>query len=99
VAFVKLLTELTTLDALLATVAIWLADGVPEIAVTALVSEFTEDVMALVSLGKSPFAWLTSVLAFVWILVSSAFKPLIPLLAFRLVSPLTEFSRLARAVQ
>jgi len=95
----KLLTELTTLDALLATVAIWLAEGASDSALTALVSESIEELMALVWLGKSVFASLTSVLASVWTFSSSAFRPLIPLLVFRLVSPLTELSRLVRAEQ
>ena len=47
-ASTKLLTELTTLDAVLATVAIWLAEGFAWSALTALVSASTEDLMALV---------------------------------------------------
>ena len=50
---------------------------------------------ALVSLGKSPLAELTSVVASLWICVSCDLMPLIPLL----VSPLTEFCRLVRSVQ
>ncbi len=99
VASTKLLTELTTLDALAATVAIWLAEGLAESPPTAVVSASIEDLSALVWLGKSLFAWLTTVLASVWILSSWAFRPLMPLLTFRLVSPLTEFSRLVRAEQ
>ena len=55
----------------------------------------TEDVIALVSLGKSLLAELTSVLASLWICLSCAFRPLIP----ALVSPLTEFCRSVRSVQ
>ena len=64
-------------------------------AVTEFLSALTEDVMALVSLGKSPLAELTSVLASLWICLSCDFSPLIPLL----VSPLTEFWRSVRSVQ
>jgi len=59
------------------------------------VASVTEEVMALVSLGKSPLAELTSVVASVWICLSCDFRPLTPLL----VSPLTEFWRLVRSVQ
>jgi hypothetical protein len=96
---VKLLTELTTLAASLVTVAICAAEGLDERAATALLSALTDDVMALVSLGKSLLAELTSVVASPWIVLTCDVKPLIPLLAFRLVSPLTEFSRLVRSVQ
>ena len=94
-ASTKLFTELTTPAASLVMVAIWAADGLDGRAVTELLSVLTEDVIALVSLGKSPLAELTSVLASLWICLSCDFKPLIPLL----VSPLTEFWRLVRSVQ
>ena len=55
-ASTKLLTELTTLNALLVTVAIWLAEGFAGSALMALVSASTEDLMALVWLGKSLLA-------------------------------------------
>ena len=55
--------------------------------------------MALVSLGKSLLAELTSVEASLWIVVTCVFKPLTPLLVVRLVSPLIEFSRLVRSPQ
>ena len=55
--------------------------------------------MALVWLGKSLLAELTSVVASLWIVVTCDFRPLTPLLTVRLVSPLTEFSRLVRSVQ
>jgi hypothetical protein len=95
----KLLTELTTLAASLVTVAICKAEGLDDRAATEVFSALTEDVMALVSLGKSPLAELTSVEASLWIVVTCVFKPLTPLLAVRLVNPLIEFSRLVRAPQ
>ena len=95
----KLLTELTTLAASLVTVAICAAEGLDDRAATALLSALTEDVMALVSLGKSLLAELTSVEASLWIVVTCVFKPLTPLLTVRLVSPLIEFSRLVRSPQ
>jgi len=53
VASVKLLTELTTLAASLATCA---AEGLDARAATELLRAFTDEVMALVWLGKSPLA-------------------------------------------
>jgi len=97
-ASVKLFTELTTLAASLVTVAICAADGVEGRAVTEFLSALTDEEMALVSLGKSLLAELTSVVASVWICLSCDFKPLIPL-AVRLVSPVMEFWRLVRSVQ
>ena len=94
-ASTKLFTELTTLAAFLVAVAICAADGLDGSAVTEFLSALTEDVMALVSLGKSPLAELTTVVASAWICLSCDFRPLTPLL----VSPLTEFSRLVRSVQ
>ena len=91
----KLLTELTTLAASLVTVAICAAEGLDDRPATAVLSASTDDVMALVSLGKSLLAELTSVEASLWIVVTCVFKPLTPLL----VNPLTEFSRLVRAPQ
>ena len=93
------MTELTTLDALPTTDAIWLAEGFAGSALTALLSASTEDLMALVSLGKSPLAWLTTALASVWIFLNWACKALTPLLGLKLVASLTEFSRLVRAEQ
>ena len=99
----KLLTELTTLAASLVTVAICRAEGLDGRAATALLSASTDDVMAVVSLGKSLLAELTSVEASLWIVVSCVvscvFKPLTPLPTFRLVSPLIEFCRLVRSPQ
>jgi hypothetical protein len=98
-AFTKLLTEVTTLDAPLMTVPISLAEGFAGSASTALVSVSTEDLMALVWLGKSLFAWVTTVLAAVWTFFSCASKSPTPLLGFKLVAALIEFSRLVRAEQ
>lgn len=98
VASVKLLTELTTLAASLVTVAICAAEALDDRPATAVLSAFTEDVMALVWLGKSLLAELTSVEASLWIVVTCVFKPLTPLVV-RLVSPLIEFSRLVRSPQ
>jgi len=54
-ASMKLFTELTTLDASLVTVAICAADGLADRAATEFLSALTDDVMALVSVGKSPW--------------------------------------------
>ena len=99
VASVKLLTELTTVAASLVTVAVCATEGLAARAVTALVSASTDDVMALVWLGKSLLAELTSAEASLWIVLTCDFKPLTPLLVITLGSPLTEFSRLVRSVQ
>ena len=94
-ASVKLFTELATLAAFLVTVAICAADGLDGRAESEFLSVLTDDVMAAVWSGKSPFAEFTSVVASPWICVICDFMPLIPLL----VSPLTEFWRLVRSVQ
>jgi len=67
--------------------------------VTAFSSASTDDLMALVSFGKSPLAELTTAVALLWIDLSWLCKPLIPLLTFKLVKPLIAFSRLVRSVQ
>ena len=95
----KLATELTTVPASLVMVAICAADGLDDSPATALLSAFTDDVIALVWVGKSPLAWSTSLLALFSIAVTCVLRPLTPLLAFRLVNPLIEFSRLVLAVQ
>ena len=95
----KLLTEFTTLAAEVATVAICAAEGLDGRALTALESASTDDLTAPVWLGKSPLAELTTAVASLWIVLSCDSKPLIPLLAFKLVSPLMEFSRLVRSEQ
>lgn len=99
VASEKLLTELTTLAASLVTVAICAAEGLDDRAATALLSASTDDVIALVSLGKSLLAELTSVVASLWIVLTCEVKPLMPLLTVRLVNPLIELLRLVRSVQ
>jgi hypothetical protein len=98
-ASTKLLTELTTVDAALVTVAIWVAEGFAVSALTALVSASTEDLMALVWVGKSLLACVTTLSASVLILWNSASRALTPLLGLRLLTPLIEFSRSARAEQ
>lgn len=95
----KLLTELTTLAAFAATGAISAAEGLGGSAVTALLSAPTEAVMALVWLGKSLLAELTSAVASLSIFLSCDSRPLIPLLETVPGSPLTEFSRLVRSEQ
>ncbi len=63
VAFVKLVTEFTNLDASPATVEIALADGFDAAALTEVSSPASDDLIALVSFGKSLLAELTSELA------------------------------------
>ena len=92
-------TEVTKSEACLATVAICEADGLVDSPLTVLVNESSDDLIAVVSLGKSLLAELTSDVADVWIFWSCASSPLSPLLAVRLVSPLIEFSRLVRSEQ
>jgi hypothetical protein len=67
VALVKLVTELTTLAADGTIAAIWPADGFEGNALTAVESASTDDLMALVSFGKSPLAEFTTEVASVWI--------------------------------
>jgi len=98
-ASMKLLTELATLAASLVTVAIAAAEEFDDSAAAEPLSASTDEVIALVWLGKSPLAELTTAVASLWILSTCDFRPLTPLLVFRLVSPLTEFWRLARSVQ
>ena len=99
VASVKFLTELTTLAASLETVAMFAAETLDDRAATELLSALTDDVMALVWPGKSLLAELTSAVALLSTFLACVFRPLIPPLAVRLVSPLTEFSRLVRSEQ
>ena len=99
VASVKLFTELTTLAASLVTVAICPAEGLDGRAATELFSALTDEVMALVWLGKSLLAELTSAVAALWTIWTCDFRPLTPLLTFKFVSPFTAFSRLVRSVQ
>ena len=98
-AFMKVLTELTTLAAGWATVAMSAAEGLGGSAWTAVLSVPTEEVMALVWSGKSLLAELTSVVASLLIVSACDFRPLKSRLEIELVSPLTEFWRLVRSVQ
>ena len=79
--------------------AIWLVDGLDGSALTALWSVSTDVFTALVWLGKSLLAALTSDVASLWIVVSCDFRPLIPLLEVTLGRFLTEFLRLVRSEQ
>jgi hypothetical protein len=67
--------------------------------VTALWSAATDDFTALVWLGKSLLAELTSDVASLWIFVTCNFRPPMSPLEAALVSPLTEFSRSLRSEQ
>ena len=95
----KVLTAPTTLVALLAIAATWVADGLAGSAVTALWSAVTDDFTALVWLGKSLLAELTSDVASLWIFVTCDFRPLMSPPEAALVSPLTEFSGSLRSEQ
>jgi hypothetical protein len=96
---VKFFTDVCTLDASLVTVATAAAEGFDGSAATELFSALTDELMALVWLGKSLLAELTSAVAVLWIICTCDFKALTPLLAFKLFSPLTAFCRLLRSVQ
>ena len=96
---VKLLTELTTLLASSPIAASWVAEGLGGSALTALWSAATDDFTALVWVGKSLLAELTSFVASLLIVVSCDVRPLIPLLETELGRFLTEFSRLVRSEQ
>ena len=98
-ASTKLLTELTTLLASSAIAAIWLAEGLDGSALTALLSVSTDVFTALVWVGKSLLAALTSDVASLWIVVSCDVRPLIPLLEVTLGRFLTELLRLVRSEQ
>jgi hypothetical protein len=75
------------------------AEGLDVRAVTEFFSAATDEEMALVWLGKSLLAELTSVVAALWTFWTCDFQALTPLLMFRLFSPLTAFWRLVRSVQ
>jgi hypothetical protein len=60
----------------LVTVAISTAEGLDGRAAKELLSTSTDNVMAMVWLGESPLAELTSVAALLWILLTCDFKPL-----------------------
>lgn len=99
VAFVKFFTELTTFDASLVTVAICCAEGLEGSAETEVLSALTDEVIALVWVGKSLLAELAAALALVWILSTCDFRLLTSRLEAELVSSFTEFWRLARSAQ
>lgn len=99
VALEKPLTELTTLAASEAITAICVGDGLDGSALTALTNESTDDLIALVSLGKSLLAESTRVVASSWIVLSWLLKPLTPPESVRLVSPLMELWRLSLSEQ
>ena len=95
----KLLTDVTTLAASWATVASCADVGLDGSDLTVVCSASTDVLIALVWLGKSLLAELTTLVVSLWIFVSCDCSPLIPLLAFRFSSPLTEFCRLVRSEQ
>jgi hypothetical protein len=59
----------------------------------------TDDLTALVSVGKSVLAELTSDVASLWTSVASDFRPSTSRLVAALLSPWADFSRLLRSVQ
>ena len=95
----KLFTEVFTLDASWATVVIVAAEGLEVRAVAEVCSALTDEVMALVWLGKSLLAELTSAVAAVLTFWTCDFQALAPLLTVRLLSPFTALCRLLRSVQ
>lgn len=95
----KPLTDVTKADVCAATVAMSPADGLEDSPLTVLSKESNEDLIALVSFGKSFCADLTNCVEFVLILFSWASSPLIPLLNVRPVRPLTELSKFERSEQ
>jgi hypothetical protein len=99
VAFLKLFIEFFTLDASWATVVIVAAEGLEVRAVAEVCSALTDEVMALVWLGKSLLAELTSAVAAVLTFWTCDFQALAPLLTVRLLSPFTALCRLLRSVQ
>jgi hypothetical protein len=99
VAFVKLWTALTTLDASVAIAATCDADGLDDSALMSVESALTDVLIALVSLGKSLLAESISVVALLWIVLSCDWSPLRPPDSDRLAMSLTELSRLSRSAQ
>ena len=91
VAVIKAPTEAATAAAFAVTVAICPAEGFDGRFWTELFSVSTDDLMALVSFGKSPLAELTSEVAALAIALTCDFRALTGLLAFRLVSPFMAF--------
>jgi hypothetical protein len=99
VASEKPFTAFTTLAAAGAIAAIWPTEGLEGSALTALESASTDDVIALVSVGKSLLAELTTLLASDWIFWSCDCRPLNPPIEERFVSPLIDAERSLRCVQ
>ena len=95
----KLLTELTTLAASVAIAAICAGDGFDGSALTAPLSVSTDDLIALVWLGKSLLAESTSDVASLLIVVTCDFRALTSPLVAALGRPLTELSRVLRSEQ
>ena len=95
----KLLTELVTATASTPMAAIWLVDGLAGSAFTALESVSTEDLIALVWLGKSDLAELTSAVAWIWIVASWVFRLVMSLVEVGTERPLIELSRVLRSEQ
>jgi hypothetical protein len=93
----KLVTELTTLLASSPIAAIWLDEGLDGSALTAVWSASTDEVMALVWVGKSLLALLTSDVASLWIVLICDVRPLMPLLEVTLGRFLTALVRLVRS--
>ena len=91
VALVKLCTEVFTPAPSWAAVAIVAAEGLARRAATELFSAVTDEVMALVWLGKSLLAELTSAVAAVSTFWACDFQALTPLLTVKLLSPWTAF--------
>jgi hypothetical protein len=96
---VKLFPELTTVAASPPTLAICAAGGLDGSALTVAVSASTDDLIALVSLGKSLLAESTTFVASVSIVVTWVFRPLMLPLVARPGSALAEDSRLLRSEQ
>jgi hypothetical protein len=95
----KLWTELSAVDAAEVTATICPAEGFDVSALTALESEATEDLTALVSFGKSLLACVTTLSAAVLTFSNCVCKVLTLLLGLRLVTPLIESWSSARAEQ
>ena len=95
----KLVTEVFTPDAAWVTAAMVAAEGLDRRAAAELFSPLTDEVMALVWLGKSLLAELTSAVAAARTFWACDSQALTPLLAVKLVSPWTAFWRLLRSVQ
>jgi len=87
VATIKVSTEANTAAASLVIVTICAAEGFDDRFWTEPFSVSTDDLMALVSFGKSLLAELTTAVAALWIALTCDFRALTLLLALRLVRP------------